>query len=415
MPDITTSAATKSAIEAILKEKWVTEEIQRQYARDRVLLALLEKNSKQVDGLESVFTMRLEPNFSTGARGEMGDLPLAGRQTTKKVRIPLSYWYSVCAFSGQAIKASSNSATALAKVIADEMQNAVEDHKRVENAYLYGDGSGALTQLPEDTTATGGSSPISGKKVTVTLWSNLFTPGRKLVSDANRDGSAGSGMAANKIKSVDRKNLTITFEDTPTNLAAEHFLFLEGTVANANMGLMGICDDGEFVTTFQGLSREDYPQIKAKVFRSNTQRNISESILMDVVARMREDGATPDIIIGTSFQLKDLCAEMHQQRRFIDEGGKLDLGVRGVKIGDGIDFTFDLDCPPGYAFALNKKNIMISEAAPLSFMDLDGNVMSRITNKDAYEATLFHYFNMIALSCYDQARIESINENRVGD
>ena len=61
--DFTSNAATKSAIEAILKEKWVTEEIQRQYARDRVLLAILEKNSKQVDGLESVFTMRLSPKI----------------------------------------------------------------------------------------------------------------------------------------------------------------------------------------------------------------------------------------------------------------------------------------------------------------------------------------------------------------
>ena len=57
--DFTSNAATKSAIEAILKEKWVTEEIQRQYARDRILLAILEKSSKQVDGLESVFTMRV--------------------------------------------------------------------------------------------------------------------------------------------------------------------------------------------------------------------------------------------------------------------------------------------------------------------------------------------------------------------
>ena len=406
--DFISSAATKSAIEAILKEKWVTEEIQRQYSRDRVLLALIEKNSKQVDGLESVFTMRLEPNNSTGARGEMDDLPDAGRQTTKKVRIPLSYWYTVCSFSGQAIKASSNSATSLAKVIADEMQNAVEDHKRVENAYLYGDGSGALAQI-----ATGG---ISGKVLTVTLWSSLFTPGRYLESDASHDGSTGGGMAPNKIVSVDRANMQVTLADTPTNAAATHYLFLKGTKGNANMGLLGICDDGNIVSTFQGLSRTTYPQIKAKVFdNGGTGRNISEAILMGVIARMREDGATPDIIIGTSFQLKDLCAEMHQQRRFIDDGGKLDLGVRGIKVGDGIDFTFDLDCPPGYAFALNKKNIFMSEAAPLSFMDLDGNVMSRIGSKDAYEATLFHYMNLIALSCYDQARIEDLNENRVGD
>ena len=405
--DFTSNAATKSAIEAILKEKWVTEEIQRQYARDRVLLAILEKNSKQVDGLESVFTMRLSPNNSTGARGEMGDLPDAGRQSTKKVRIPLSYWYTVCAFSGQAIKASNNSATALAKIIADEMQNAVEDHKRVENSYLYGDGSGALAKVTAvDTT---------NKKITVNLWNGLFAVGRELETSTARDGSASGGMAANPIVAVDRTNLTVTFANAITNAAVDDYVFLKGTKGNANMGLLGICDDGGIVSTFQTLSRASYPQIKAKVFTNGSARNISESLLMDVIARMREDGSTPDIIIGTSFQLKDLCAEMHQQRRFIDDSGKMDLGVRGIKIGDGIDFTFDVDCPPGYAFAINKKNIIISEAAPLSFMDLDGNVMSRITGKDAYEATMFHYFNLIALSCYDQARIEKLNENRVGD
>lgn len=405
--DFTSNAATRSAIEAILKEKWVTEEIQRQYARDRVLLAILEKNSKQVDGLESVFTMRLSPNNSTGARGEMGDLPDAGRQSTKKVRIPLSYFYTVCAFSGQAIKASNNSATALAKIIADEMQNAVEDHKRVENSYLYGDGSGALAQISAVDTAN--------KKITVTLWSGLFSVGRELETSTARDGSASGGMAANPIVATDRTDMTITFANPVTNAAQNDYVFLKGTKGNANMGLLGICDDGGIVSTFQTLSRSAYPQIKAKVFTNASPRNISESLLMDVVARMREDGSTPDIIIGTSFQLKDLCAEMHQQRRFIDDTGKMDLGVRGIKIGDGIDFTFDVDCPPGYAFALNKKNIIISEAAPLSFMDLDGNVMSRITGKDAYEATMFHYFNLIALSCYDQARIEKLNENRVGD
>lgn len=401
------AVSTKTAIEAMLKEKWVTEEIQRQYANDSVVLALFEKDSKEVDGLESVFTMRLAPNTSTGARGELDPLPEPGRQTTKKVRIPLAYIYSRCAFSGQAIAASKNSATALAKVVTDEMQNAVADHKRVENAYIYGDGSGALSQI---TAVDAGS-----RTVTISLWSSLFTVGRELETSSARDGSLADGMALNPIVAADRNTMTIRFAKPITNAAVNHFVFLNGTKGNAPMGLMGICDDGGFVSTFQSLSRIDYPQIRSKVFTSNIPRNISESLLMGVMARMREDGAKPNIIIGTSFQLRDLCEEAHQQRRFIDGSGKLDLGISGIKIGDGIDFTYDVDCPPGYAFAINKKNLKLSEAAPLSFMDLDGNVMCRLNGKDGYEATLYHYLNLIAFSCYDQARIEKLNENRMGD
>jgi hypothetical protein len=137
---------------------------------------------------------------------------------------------------------------------------------------------------------------------------------------------------------------------------------------------------------------------------------------MDVVARLREDGASPDLIIGTSFQLNDICKDLKDRVRFIDPKTGIDLGLSGVKIGDGkAMFTHDSDCPPGYCFPLTKKKIMISELDKLGFMDQDGNVLARINGKDGYEATLTHYFNMVALSCFDQARVEMLNENRVGD
>jgi hypothetical protein len=406
MPDYT-NAATVAAISAILKENWVTNTIQMQYARNRVLTALLEKSTKDVDGLESVFTMRLAPNTSTGARGEMGDLPRAGRQTTKKVRMPLAYWYTVCAFSGPAIQASKNSATALAKVVTDELENGVEDHKRVENAFMFGDGSGALTQVAAVNAGT--------KTITVDRWHSLLSEGRYIQTAVEKAGTT-AGMAANQIVSVNRAEKTVTFASVITGAAENDFMFLEGTVGNANMGLLGICDDGEFVSTFQTLDRSLISQAKAKVFRGTggASRNISEDLLMDVIARMREDGASPDLLVGTSFQLNDLCKEAKETRRFIDPKG-YDLGISGIKIGDGVDFTFDVDCPAGHCFGLTKSKIQISELGKLGFMDKDGNVMCRISGKDAYEATLFHYYNLIAMSCYDQARIDDLNENRAGD
>ena len=400
-------AATMAAISAILKEKWITDTIQMQYARNRVLTALLEKSTKEVDGLKSVFTMRLRPNTSTGARGEMGDLPNPGRQTTQKVEIPLRYWYTAVAFTGQSIAASRNSATALAKVITDELENGVEDHKRVENAFMFGDGSGVLSTI-----AAVDAVP---KTITVNRWHSLFTEGRKLQTDAQKDGLAGGGMAANEITAVNRAEKTITFASAITGAAQNDYIFLEGTVANAGMGLMGICDDGEYVSTFQSLVRANVSQAKAKVFRAAAPRNISEDLLMDVIARMREDGAAPDLIVGTSFQLKDLCSEAKQDRQFIDPKTGYDLGISGIKIGDGTDFTFDVDNPAGFCFPMTKKKIVISESAKLGFMDKDGNVLCRIAGKDAYEATLFHYYNLIAMSCFDQARIDDLNENRAGD
>lgn len=396
-----------NSIDALLKEDWMTNVIQNQYASERVLTTLIEKSKKNVSGSETVFTMRLGPNTSTGARGEMDDLPDPGRQLTKQVRIPLAYWYTACGFSGQSIAASRNNATALARVVTDEIKTATDDHKRVENAFMYGDGSGALAQITAvDTT---------NKIITVNRWSSLFQEGRKIETSTSK-ATKSSGMSSNVIVGVNRSQLKITLASAITGAAVNDYVFLDGSIANVNMGLMGIVDDGTFVSTFQGLSRATYSQLKAKVFaNSGTGRNISGTLLRSVLARLREDGARPDLVIGTSFQLKDLTDELESKRRFIDGEKIANAGIEGIEIDPGVKFTYDVDCPAGYCFLMNKKKLTIAEMAPLGFIDKDGKTMVRISGKDAYEATLCHYYNLVALSCFDMARIEDLNENRSGD
>jgi hypothetical protein len=403
------NAAVMSAISAILKEDWLTQSIIDQYGRDTPLLALLEKNKDMVEGEDAVLTMRLGPNVSTGARAEMATLPVPGKQLTKKVRIALAYWYTTCAFSGQAIKASKSDKGSLARVITDELENGIKDHKKVENFFFYGDGNGSLAQALSIDTLT----------VTVDRWCPMFQVGRKFDSYSARS-SGTKRMDSQTITAVDRENLTVTF-DAVTSLQANDYLYLEDTYQAVNMGLMGVCDDGTYVSTFQTLSRTTYPQLKARVFSgtgstaSERARLITEDLLLDVLARMREDGAKPDLFIGTSFQLRDLCSEAKEQRQFVDPKSKVSLGITGISIGDGVDFTFDSDCPAGYNFALTKEMVKIIEGDPLGFMDLDGNVLKWISRVDGYEAVLFHYYQLAAMSCYNQARIEDLIENRSGD
>jgi len=396
-------AAIMSAIDGMLKEDWISSMIHDQYGREMPILALLEKTSENVEGTDAVVTMRMSPNTSTGARSEMDDLPDPGRQTTKKVRMGLAFWYTPCAFSGQAIKASKSNAGSLARVITDELETGVKDHKRVENFFMFGDGNGSLARVTAIDTLT----------LTLDRWPTLLCEGRKIDTFTARSAGSAGGVGL-KITAANRSAKTITC-DAVTSVNVGDYVYLKKTRGVVNMGLMGIADDGTFVPTFQTLSRATYPKLKAKVFGASSPRTLSEDILLDVIARMREDGAKPNLMIGTSFQLRDLCSEAKEQRRFIDPKTKIDLGITGISIGDGVDFTFDADNPAGYCFSLDKEAIKIIEADPLGFMDKDGNVLSRIPGKDGYEAVLFHYYNLVALSCFNQCRIEDLVENRVGD
>lgn len=404
-----TNAALMSSISGMLKEDWVSNLIHDQYGRDTPLLALVEKGKEEVEGTDAVLTVRLAPNTSTGARAEMGDLPNPGRQTTAKVRVPLSFWYTTCAFSGPAIKASKSNAGSLARIVTDELENAIKDHKKVENYFFYGDGNGSLAQV----------SAIDTLTVTLDRWPTVLAIGRRLDSYSARS-SGTKRLDSATITAISRTNKTITL-DAVTSLQVGDFLYLEDTYTVVSQGLMAIADDGTYAPTFQSLLRSSYPSWKGKVFSGSgataaaRARMMSEDLLLDVIARQREDGVKPDLCVGTSFQLRDLCAEAKEQRRFMDPKTKLDLGVSGITIGDGVDFTYDSDCHAGYTFMLRRGGIKLIEADPLGFMDMDGNVLKHVSGKDAYEAILFHYFNLCAFTCFDQSRIEDIIENRVGD
>jgi hypothetical protein len=108
-----------------------------------------------------------------------------------------------------------------------------------------------------------------------------------------------------------------------------------------------------------------------------------------------------------------LVKELSQQRQFVsaDKHMKLAGGIRAVEMCDKA-FTWDPDCPSGYAFILNTKKLTFFENNPLDWMDQDGAILARVSNKDAYEATLFQYRELGCSQFNAMARVEDLNENR---
>ena len=52
------------------------------------------------------------------------------------------------------------------------------------------------------------------------------------------------------------------------------------------------------------------------------------------------------------------------------------------------------------------------QSAPVSWMDMDGAVLSRVKDRDAYEATLYGYRELAADNFAALMRLDKINENR---
>lgn len=393
------SPQTKAAWEGALKEDYLPV-IREQFSRERVLDTILENNSEDIEGLEAVISIRMSPNVGVGYRGENVALPSPGGQVIKKVKVPMRYIYGGVAFSGPLIAATRSNVGSYARVIQDEMENLVKDLRKITNFYNYGDGSGAIAQII--------STPTNDTMV-VDRWSPLFEDPYVLDSYTAKTGGA-QGMNSKAIEESDEDTLTLTI--TGHGASANDYIFLEDTRGVVQMGLMGIIDDGTFVTTHQSLARTDYPRWKAHVLGASANRTISEKICMDALAVARSKTISPDIFVGTPFQLNDLAQELQQQRQFVNPTRKLEGGIRAVDIG-GIPFTEDPDCPPGYAFLFERKNISFFSSGPLDWMDKDGSVLQRsLDRKDAYEATLFMYREMGSYRNNTAIRLEDIAENK---
>lgn len=395
----TADVSTFSAISNVLKHRYLGP-IRNQFPRNRVLEEILNHNREDVSGDEAHIPLRLAGNPAIGFRSDYADLPAPGRQKTEKTIVKMTYLYGRCAFTGPAIAATRDNAGAFAKVMDDEMKNLIEDLRVVSNSYNYGDGSGAIARV----------TAVAGNVITVDRWNKLFTVGRYLDTYTDKTW-ATKHLDSSDITAVDKLNLQFTVRAAGTT-AVNDYVVLEDSAGICQMGLLGIADDGDFLTTHQGISRATYPIWNGRVFdNAGTARTISESTIVDAVSILEEDSVKVDLILGTIFQRNDLIKQLQSQRQFVNPNKKLKGGIRALEICD-TDFVWDADCPPGYCFLGDTSMLSFYEQAQLDWMQRDGSILARIDGKDAYEATLFMYRELGSSRNNAWGRIEDLNENR---
>lgn len=398
----------KAAMEGVLKNVYLGT-IREQFPYGRVLDSLLGKNTEDFDGIQGVVSVRLSPPGGVGFRpedtgGASSALPDSIRQTVKHAFIPMAYLYATFAISGPYMNSGKTTAGAFAKPLQDEMEQLTEAIKKVANIYSYGDGSGALAKITN----------ISGTTITVDRWNHLFEDTRMIDSYTAKSGGS-QHLDGATISAPVEGNLTFDVDAIGT-AAVGDFIFLENTRGICQMGLMGIVDDGTFLSTHQGISRSSNWRWKGlRLHNNGVARKITESLIIDAIASARYRGVNPDLIVGSAFQLADLSKELQIQRRFVNPEKKLAGGLRALEF-NGIDFVDDMDCVPGYSFMLTKKDLAFFELQNLQWMQADGAILNRIkdTNgrKDAYEGTLCMYRELASYRNNSHIRIEDLEENK---
>uniref|UniRef100_A0A6M3LAD7 Putative capsid protein n=1 Tax=viral metagenome TaxID=1070528 RepID=A0A6M3LAD7_9ZZZZ len=437
-----TTAAILSNYDEALKTFYLPA-VQEQLNHETFLADKLEVNEEDVSGTDATIDCHYGRSSGTGARADGGALPDADYQKFKQCIVPTRYQYGRVTFSGPTIAATRDEKGAYARVIDTEITGIVKDLAQEVNRQMWGCGYGVLARWLSGTgtapyvqkkymgNAVGGDgfgSTFGGKyfqenpvgttyldssqsgshmdvmtvsttKLTVTAITEGTTSDLLTMTDSGVSESAGTyyvrlgnvrTLAASSVAGYARLEMMglrgIVTDENPDDIA----LFDGATDYDTNRG-HNVADP------LQGLDVDSYSWWKSQVDASSAgryraQRALSRKLMQkmfDKVEKAAGVGYGPDTIMTTRAIRREYFELVVPDVRHVNTM-ELDGGWEALDY-NGVPLMVDDDAIDGEMYFLTLKDLQVYRMSDYDWMNKDGNILSRITGYDAYEAVLYRY------------------------
>lgn len=418
----TSAGVFNAAVSALLKEYYLPG-IQDQLYNKMPLRKRLKKGSATSwDGKYWVYALHTARNAGTGYILEGGRLPDPGVQEHKTTKYSERRSYGRIKVSGPALASHSTDKGSFARILDIEMNGLVRDITFRDNRVLFGNGTGRLAQVsavsgttvtlinPGGVTSTGLGTQYLEQNMRVAAFTaetaGVFgSPTFRTLDGANRAAtinsinyatgqivlSGATGLTANDYlyqasdQASDTPNGSTSRGAEPNGLAAicdnEDPVFQDGAANNWPQGLGGVGSD--LVPTWRAsvIDNGGIPM----PFTMDMLQQIS-----DLVAQAGEGNLTA---FWTTYGIRrQYLNQLVAQKRFPNTM-KLDGGFETLTY-DGLPIMVDKMCQKGRVYALDEDSIEYNALRDYDWMDRDGAVLHRLQDFDAYQATLFSYWQL---------------------
>lgn len=398
--------ATLSTVDAILKDDY--KEYLDNLNNANFILSQVETRKDTVQGRIARHAVHLGRSSGVGARAENGTLPTAGNQAFATVPVPVRYVYGRIQLSGPTIKQAVTDRGAFIDALDAEMEGIKNDAMKDVNRQLWGTSNGVIAQCGTTTAAT---TVVLASTTGSTALRQLFFDGGMVV-DIGTVASPTTVASARTITSVDETNKTIAISGAAVTTSSSHYVFRSGAGgASSNTGQPGdgqveltglqtIVDDSAVLHTINPSSQ---PKWKAYVnSNSGTNRSITETLITgSIMKTLTNSGKKPSLLVsaeGVNLAISNLLLSLKRNM----EQTSLKGGYAGIQFyspsvsgkGDEAPTALyaDFDCPNNRLYGINPDVLVYHQVGDgFQFMDLDGAVMNRKPDTDAYEATLYAY------------------------
>ena len=367
------------------------------------LLARINQTTSDVWGKE---IRKLAPygiNGGIGAGDEDGALPNAAGNNYAQFVLELKNLYGKIEISDKAVRASQNSAGAFVNLLNAEMEGLIKASSFNFGRMLYGDGTGILAHITDNTTNT----------ITVDRVTNLIE-GMVVDVVSAADGSAYSNGKALRITSIDRKNKIVTVNASLTTDALSggtYALCVQGSYGKELTGLSAIFNS---TGSLYGLNRSSYswmtPYMK-DISESGTKTSISDIVMQSAIDELEEVADSKVDFIVCSAGVKRNYQEYFNSYRTNVDIMELNGGYKAISY-NGIPLVSDRFVKPNTMYLLNTKEFNLHQLCDWQWLEgEDGRVIKQNQNKPTYSATLVKYADIICDQPSGQAMIEGIKES----
>ena len=399
-------AASLTTLSAVMKQFYLGP-LQDQLNNEIMAFDLFQKEKVDWVGREAIIPVRTARNNSP-AFSATAALPTAGQQTYASLTVSAKYLYGRMEIQGPAIAQAKASVGAFINGLQVELDGAMETVKNSADQAMF-TGGGAVGFLNERE-AFAANAPIefsgnidlipegAGAKVAGTLV-RLDTY-KSIAVTMYRD--AGARQHIKFDAGVDTRDI----DGAGTAPAGTAHCVIIGAKTAESMGIYG--NLGE--KTHFGVDRSVGTDVvlQSIVRAANTagtgdrvdlETGRMQAILDDIAT---ESGATPDCMIAHYVFRQQYVGQLSFTSAATTATSRtksVDNGDAGFDMGslsfNGIPLKVSRHCGKGLLIFLHTKSWSLVQIEDPNLADLDGNVLSRVSNSDSYEAYVRYYYNLV--------------------
>lgn len=389
--------ATIAAVEDVLKEVYVADQLESQLQEEVMLLEWFEETTEYTDsdGLKASVPLKIGRSGGIGARGVGEQLPSADHQKPRKASYNYKNLYLQIQVYGPVVARMETNRQSAIREIDFEINGGIEDMQKDMQRQLhsFGDASVLLAALPGNASSTTILLGASNYPVLERGWlyeglaidvGSLVTPtaiveGRRILS-VNDSPSAPS----------------ITISGAAITPTAGSLIFIHGnrsaSGSNELNGLGNLVDDTVAVGGIDPTNAGDEKWKATVEHNSGTLRDLTIARMNNLHRKVRQKGGKVSDIWGSLGMQQKYYELLQAQVRFAGDT-KLAAGrVEGPEFNGKI-FVGDPDALPNRVYMLAKKHLMMFSAGPIAWQNqtTGGNILAWRQDFDAFVARAAKY------------------------